>query len=129
MYGVEPICKALQVAPSTYYAAKQRPLSARAQGDAVLKRELQRVHAANFGVYGVRKLWRQLLREGSTVGRDRVHRLMRELGISGVLRGKGKRTTWAAPVGARPADLVDRKFNAPAPNRLWVADLTYIATW
>ena len=129
MYGVEPICKALQVAPSTYYAAKQRPLSARAQSDAVLKRELQRAHAANFGVYGVRKLWRQLLRDGSTVGRDRVHRLMRELGISGVVRGKGKRTTWPAPVGTRPADLVDRKFNAPAPNRLWVADLTYIATW
>jgi len=128
-FGVEPICSALQVAPSTYYAAKQRPPSARAVSDAALKTDLSRVHAANYGVYGIRKLWRQLLREGHVVGRDRVQRLMRELGIAGVVRGKVKRTTWPAVVAARPADLVERRFSAPAPNRLWVADLTYIATW
>jgi putative transposase len=128
-YGVEPICTALQIAPSTYYAAKQRPPSRRVQSDAMLKPELQRIHAANFGVYGIRKLWRQLRREGHTVGRDRVQRLMCELGLAGVVRGKVKRTTWPAPVDGRPADLVERHFTAPAPNRLWVADLTYVATW
>ena len=79
-FGVEPICSALQVAPSTYYAATTRPPSPRSRSDALLKPELVRVHAANYGVYGVRKLWRQLAREGVTVGRDRVHRLMQELG-------------------------------------------------
>jgi len=128
-FGVEPICTTLQVAPSTYYAVKQRAPSARALSDAALKPAVERVHAANFGVYGIRKLWRQLRREGHLVGRDRVWRLMQELGIAGVVRGKVKRTTWPAPLAARPADLVERQFSAPAPNRLWVADLTYIATW
>jgi putative transposase len=128
-FGVEPICSALQVAPSTYYAASTRPPSPRSPSDVLLKPELLRVHAANYGVYGVRKLWRQLAREGVTVGRDRVHRLMRELGLAGVVRGKRTRTTLPAAVAARPGDLVERQFSAPAPNRLWVADLTYVATW
>jgi putative transposase len=128
-FGVEPICTMLQVAPSTYYAAKRRPPSARALGDAALKPELSRVHEDNFGVYGARKLWRQLLREGIRVGRDRVARLMRELGIAGVVRGKPKRTTIPAGLVDRPGDLVERRFRAVAPNRLWVADLTYVRTW
>ena len=128
-FGVEPICSALQVAPSTYYAASTRPPSPRSRSDVLLKPELLRVHAANYGVYGVRKLWRQLAREGVTVGRDRVHRLMQELGITGVVRGKRTRTPLPAAVAARPGDLVERQFSAPAPNRLWVADLTYVATW
>ena len=128
-FGVEPICTTLQVAPSTYYAATSRPPSKRAQSDARLKPELSRIHTENKDAYGVRKMWRALRREGVTVGRDRVARLMAELGLAGVVRGKAKRTTVSADVGARPADLVERRFTAPAPNRLWVADLTYVATW
>jgi putative transposase len=128
-YGVEPICTVLQVAPSTYYAAKKRAPSQRACQDASLKPELQRVHRDNFGVYGVRKMWRQLHREGFHVGRDRVARLMRDLGLAGVMRGKTKRTTIPGELAQRPGDLVDRQFTALAPNRLWVADLTYVATW
>jgi len=126
--GVEPICRVLQVAPSSYYAAKVRPPSARALRDAQLKLDIARVHAANFGVYGVRKLWRALRREGRAIGRDRVSRLMAALGLAGVSRAKSIRTTQPAPVGGRPADLVERVFSAPAPNRLWVADLTYVWT-
>jgi putative transposase len=128
-FGVEPICRTLQVAPATYYAARRRPPSARALRDAELEVEIARVHKDNFSVYGVRKVWRQLGREGIAVGRDRVARLMRELGIAGVVRGKPRRTTTPAPTADRPADLVERDFSAPAPNRLWVADLTYVATW
>jgi putative transposase len=128
-YGVEPICTVLQVAPSTYYAAKTRPPSARAQSDARLKPELSRIHTANQDAYGVRKMWRQLRREGFAVGRDRVARLMAEMGLAGVVRGKAPRTTWPGAVSERPADLVQRRFTAVAPNRLWVADLTYVATW
>jgi putative transposase len=128
-YGVKPICTVLQVAPSTYYAAKTRPPSARAQEDARLKPELLRVHTANHDAYGVRKMWRQLRRESIAVGRDRVARLMAELGLAGVVRGKAPRTTWPGAVSERPADLVQRRFTAVAPNRLWVADLTYVATW
>ena len=128
-FGVQPICHTLQVAPSTYYAARSRPPSARALRDAELKVEIARVHEDNFEVYGARKVWRQLGREGIAVGRDRVARLMRELGIAGVVRGKPRRTTTPAPTADRPADLVERDFTAPAPNRLWVADLTYVATW
>jgi len=128
-WGVEPICRTLQVAPATYYAARTRPPSARALRDAQLKVEIARVHKDNFEVYGVRKVWRQLGREGIAVGRDRVARLMRELGIAGVVRGKPRPTTTPAPTADRPADLVERDFSAPAPNRLWVADLTYVATW
>ena len=129
-WGVEPICRVLQVAPSTYYAARDRPPSARARRDTQLKLEIRRVYDANFGVYGARKVWRQLGREGIAVGRDRVARLMGELGVCGVVRGRPRRTTTPAePAEQRPADLVERNFSAPAPNRLWVADLTYVATW
>ena len=128
-FGVEPVCRTLRVARSTYYAARTRPPSRRAREDAALKPQLEQVHAGNFGVYGARKLWRQLRREGVAVGRDRVARLMAELGLARAVRGKVKRTTIAAAVAARPADLVERRFTAPAPNRLWVADLTYIPTW
>ena len=134
MFGVEPICTVLteagaQIAPSTYYASKSRPPSARAVHDEQLKVEIQRVFDANLGVYGVRKIWRQLKREGHQVPRCQVERLMRELGLFGAVRGKTKRTTVPAEVAARPGDLVERVFRAPAPNQLWVADLTYVATW
>jgi len=128
-WGVEPICQALEVAPSTYYAATSRPSSARQLRDEQLKIEIVRVHEKNFGVYGVEKIWRQLNREGIRVGRDRVARLMRELNLEGAVRGKRKRTTVASELNERPADLVDRNFRALAPNRLWVADLSYVSTW
>jgi putative transposase len=128
-FGVEPICRTLQMAPSTYYAAVSRSPSARAVRDEELKAEITRVHQSNFGVYGVRKVWCQLTREAVSVGRDRVARLMRDVQLVGVRRGATKRTTVPAQVEQRPADLVERQFTAPAPNRLWVADLTYVATW
>jgi putative transposase len=128
-FGVEPICQVLEVAPSTYYAARSRPTSARHLRDEELKVEIARVHKENFGVYGIEKVWRQLNREGIRVGRDRVARLMRDLDLEGVVRGQRKRTTVPADLDERPADLVDRNFRAPAPNRLWVADLSYISTW
>jgi len=93
-------------------------------GDEQLKGEIVRVHQVNLGVYGVRKVWRQLNREGIPVARCRVERLMRQLGLAGAVRGKVKRTTVPAEVAARPGDLLDRNFTAPAPNRVWVADLT-----
>jgi putative transposase len=128
-WGIEPICKTLQVAPSTYYAAVSHTPSVRQVADDHLKLEIARVHRDNFGVYGIEKVWHQLQREGKKVGRDRVARLMDELELEGVVRGKRKRTTLPAEVSARPADLVDRKFTAAAPNALWVADLTYVSTW
>ena len=94
-----------------------------------LKPEIERVHAANYGVYGARKVWLALNREGIEVARCTVERLMAELGLTGAVRGKVKRTTIADPTAARPADLVQRRFGPPAPNRLWVADLTYVSTW
>ena len=128
-WGVEPICRLLPIAPSTYYAAKARPPSARALADAELSPQILRVFKDNYEVYGAEKIWRQLRREGFKVGRDRVARLMKTLGIAGVVRGKTKRTTIPAATGDRPGDLVRRRFSAPAPNRLWVADLTYVPTW
>ena len=128
-WGIEPICKALQVAPSTYYAAVSRQPSARQLSDERLKTEIGRVYRDNFGVYGIEKVWRQLNREGIEVGRDRVARLMDDLELSGVVRGKKKRTTIPDEVSPRPADLVERNFTAAAPNALWVADLTYVSTW
>ena len=118
----------LQFAPSAYYAARDRPLSARSVRDAELTVEIRRVFDDNFGVYGVDKLWRQLRREGFDVGRDQVARLMRAMGLRGAARGKTKRTTVADRRTERPADLVKRNFTAPAPNRLWVADITYVWT-
>jgi putative transposase len=127
-WGVEPICRTLAIAPSSYYAAKVRPLSARALRDAELGEQIATVHRTHFGVYGVRKLWHQLRREGEAVGRDQVGRLMRVLGLTGATRTKRIRTTKPAPLAERPADLVERVFTATAPNRLWVADLTYVCT-
>jgi putative transposase len=128
-FGVEPICRVLPIAPSTYHAAKRRPPSARALRDTELKAEIARVHAEHFSVYGARKVWRQLGREGIAVARCTVERLMGELGLRGAVRGKTRRTTTPDTTTARPADLVERDFSASRPNQLWVADLTYVATW
>jgi transposase InsO family protein len=134
VYGVEPICSVLPIAPSTYYAHKARQadpsrLPERARRDAALKVEIQRVYNENRQVYGARKVWRQLHREGFPVARCTVERLMRQVGLQGVVRGKKVRTTIADEAAARPADLVERDFSAFHPNQLWVADLTYVATW
>lgn len=130
MWGVEPICRVCQIAPSTYYAAKSRPPSARSIRDAELKVEIQRVYDANLQVYGADKIWDHLnLEDGIQVGRCRVERLMREMGLAGCRRGRTwVRTTEGDDTLYRPADLVDRTFAAPAPNRLWVADITYVKT-
>jgi putative transposase len=128
-WGIEPICTTLQLAPSTYFAARSRPPSQRSLDDAVLADEILRVWKDNYEVYGVRKVWRQLHREGIAVGRDRVQRLMKTLGIAGVRRGKKRRTTVPDVTADRPDDLVQRSFWATVPNRLWVADLTYVPTW
>jgi putative transposase len=129
-YGVEPICRTLEIAPSTYYAARSRLPSARQRRDEELKPKIGKVHADNYDVYGAEKVWRQLLRESVEVGRDRTARLMAELGLSGITRSARRRTTVAAETApAQPGDLVDRNFSAAAPNRLWVADLTYVSTW
>ena len=126
-FGVEPICTQLQVAPSTYYAAKARNPCARARRDGDLEVHIQRVYDHNYQVYGARKIWRQPHREGIPVARCTVERLMRALGLAGVVRGKPKCTTIPAEPAERPADLVERDFTADRPNELWVADLTYIA--
>jgi putative transposase len=128
-YGVEPICTQLPIAPSTYRGAKARPPSARTMRDTELKTEIARVHAENFGVYGARKVWRQMNREGIAVARCTVERLMHEMSLQGVRRGKARKTTTPDVSGARPADLVARDFPASRPNELWVADLTYVRTW
>lgn len=128
-FGVEPICTTLQFAPSTYWSAKRRPQSARSERDQALREHITRVHRENFGVYGAPKIWAQLNREGHRVARCTVERLMRDLGLRGAVRGKPKRTTIADYTIERPRDLVDRQFTATAPNRLWVADLTYVRTW
>jgi putative transposase len=127
-YGVEPICTVLQFAPATYYAAKGRPASARSLRDEDLKGEITRIWNEHRRVYGADKVWAQLRREGIQVARCTVERLMRDLGIRGVVRGKTVRTTFPDAAATRPADLVDRQFRASAPNRLWVADLTYVKT-
>ena len=127
-FGVEPICQVLAIAPSTYYAARTRPPSKRSLEDEKLRARISKVHKGNFEVYGVRKVWRQLRREDVEVGRDHVGRLMAELGLCGVTRTKKVRTTTPAAESDRPADLVDRVFTADAPDRLWVADLTYVWT-
>lgn len=127
--GVEPICNVLQVAPSTYYAARSRPLSARALRDATLLPVLVALWSANYRVYGARKLWKAAQRAGHDLGRDQVARLMAKAGIEGLRRGKKRKTTKADPDAPRHPDLVERRFVAEAPNRLWVTDLTYVATW
>jgi putative transposase len=134
IHGVEPVCKVLQIAPSTWYEHARRKAnpdlrSVRAREDERLCKEITRVHAANFGVYGARKIWLQLNREGISIGRDRVARLMVRLGLEGVVRGKAVRTTVSDKAAACPFDLVNRQFLAPAPNKLWVSDFTYVSTW
>ena len=128
-FGVEPMCAQLPIAPSTYYAAKSRPPSARQLRDEELKPEIIRVYEANQSVYGPRKVWRELRRQGFTVARCTVERLMRALGLKGEVRGKTWKTTFPDLSAPRPFDLVERDFAVSAPNRLWVADLTYIRTW
>jgi putative transposase len=128
-FGVEPICKVLRVAPSTYYAVKSRPLSARAIRDAVMIPILVAIWSANYRVYGAHKLWKAAQRAGHDLGRDQVARLMHKAGIEGVCRRKRLRTTRPDPAAPRPADLVQRDFSATAPNQLWVTDLTYVPTW
>jgi len=128
-WGVEPICRVLPIAASTYYAAKKRPTALRTLRDEDLKVEIERVWEDNFKVYGARKIWIALNREGIRVARCTVARLMRQLGIRGAVRGKTYRTTWPhEDATERSRDLVERAFNAPAPNRLWVADVTYART-
>ncbi len=128
-FGVEPICDTLQIAPSTYYAAKTRPISARALNDEVLGNALCEIHAANFSVYGTRKMWKAMRRAGHDVGRDQVARLMRNQGLYGVRRAKKVRTTRRDDSAPRSPDLVERNFTASSPNQLWVTDLTYVPTW
>jgi hypothetical protein len=133
-FGVEPICRVLtdfgmQIAPSTYYAAITRPSSARAVRDEQLKKDITRVYEENYSVYGAEKVWWALGWEGIAVGRCRVKRLMRKLGLVGAVRGKKVRTTVPDPDAARTPDLVKRQFPAGAPNRLWAADFTYVSTW
>jgi putative transposase len=128
-FGVEPICTVLQVAPSTYYASKSRPISARAVRDAVMIPVLVAIWAANYRVYGALKLWKAVRRAGHEIGRDQVARLMRQAGIEGVSRKRRLRTTKPDPSAPRPADLVQRDFTAAGPNQLWVTDLTYVPTW
>ena len=134
LHGVEPICKVLPIAPSTYrkHVAQRRDplrLSARARRDLALKPEIARVFAENFAVYGVRKVWRQMRREGFTIARCTVERLMRDMGLHGVIRGKPLRTTISDKAAPCPLDRVNRQFHAAAPNRLWVSDFTYVSTW
>jgi len=133
-HGVEPICRVLPIAPSTYHAHAARradpgKLPARTQRDITLRSEIRRVYEENFRVYGVRKVWRQLLREGTALARCTVARLMRTMGLQGVMRGKRVRTTISNAAAPCPLDRVNRQFKAPRPNALWVSDFTYVATW
>ena len=133
-YGVEPICRVLPIAPSTYHehmARRADPsrLPARAQRDAELQAEIRRVFEENLRVYGMRKVWRQLQREGVQVARCTVARLMRDIGLAGIIRGKPARTTVSDKAAPCPLDRVNRQFRVPAPNMLWVSDFTYVSTW
>ena len=127
--GVEPICQTSQVAPSTYYAARDRTPSRRARQDAELTPRLLKLWKANYEVYGSRKLWKAARRAGIEIGRDQTARLMRTAGIRGALRSKRVRTTRRDKDAGRHPDLVKRQFTATAPNELWVTDLTFVATW
>ena len=132
-HGVQPVLEALQqtpveIAPSTYYAAKSRPESVRAARDRELAEKIEQVHEDNYSVYGARKVWAELNRQGVEVARCTVERLMREIGLRGLLRDKSARTTRPAAETGRPGDLVKRDFTATRPNELWVADITYVRT-
>jgi putative transposase len=134
VFGVEPICRVLAehgcpIASSTYRAFRSRPASARERRDQQLARHILRIHKENYHVYGARKVWLTLNREGMTVARCTVERLMRTLGLRGAVRGRKVRTTIVDGDAHRPTDLVQRRFTVHAPNRLWVADFTYVATW
>lgn len=134
VHGVESICKVMPIAPSIYYEAKAREadwirLPPRARHDEVLRVEIRRVWKQNFEVYGARKVWRELNREGIPVARCTVERLMASMGLQGVVRGRKARTTIPDPNASRPLDLVKREFSANRPNQLWVADFTFVATW
>jgi transposase InsO family protein len=134
VYGVEPITRLLPIASSTYHEHVRRlrepqRVPARQKRDAELSQEILRVHAENFGVYGRRKVWRQMLRDGTRVARCTVTRLMRQLGLKGVVRGKVVKTTMPDKAAACPLDKVQRQFRAAAPNRLWLSDFTYVSTW
>ena len=133
-HGVEPICAELPIAPSTYYEQKVRVLDPsrlppRVHRDSVLEVEIQRVWDENFRVYGARKVWRQLNREQIPIAKCTTERLMQKLGLRGVVRGKGYKTTIPDLMAERPMDLVERTFTASRPNQLWVADITFVATW
>ena len=134
-YGVEPICQILPIAPSTYHEQKARErdpsrLPGRWVRDAELREKIEKIWKKNFGVYGARKVWRELIRKDVKVARCTVERLMRQMGLRGAVRGrKFKKTTLVDENCTRPSDLVQRDFTADRPNRLWVADLTYVATW
>ena len=133
-YGVEPICRVIKIAPSTYHAHTHRRANpetapARIRRDAALRPEIERVFNENFAVYGARKVWRQLQREGFDVARCTVERLMKAMGLQGVVRGKVKRTTVPDKAAACPLDHVNRQFHAERPNALWVSDFTYVSTW
>ena len=132
--GVESICRTLQFAPSAYYERKRRSIepelrSLRRKTDEALRIAIRRVWEDNFQVYGARKVWRQLRREGNDVARCTVERLMREMGLRGIIRGRTKRTTIPVDRDPKPLDLVQRRFGADRPDQLWVADFTYVATW
>jgi transposase InsO family protein len=134
VYGVEPICRVLPIAPSTYHAHAARRADpdtapARTRRDVVLRRYIRRVWEENFRVYGVRKVWRQLKREGFDIARCTVSRLMRDLGLQGVIRGKSVKTTISDKAAPCPLDHVNRQFKALRPNALWLSDFTYVATW
>jgi putative transposase len=134
VFGVEPICRLLPIAPSTYYEnIAKRPdvdrLSIRARRDIALKVEIRRAFDENFHVYGVRKVWRQLQREGFDIARCTVARLMKAMGLQGIIRGKAIKTTFPDKSAPSALDRVNRQFKAPAPNRLWVSDFTYVSTW
>jgi putative transposase len=128
-FGVEPICKELRIAPSTYYARKSRPPSKMAERHEAMKPKIEKTFEENYRVYGVHKIWKQMNRQGDPIGRDQVGRLMGELGIEGTRRGRKRKTTKADPAALRPPDLVDRDFSASRPNQLWVTDFTYVPTW
>lgn len=133
-HGVEPICKHLPIAPSTYYRhlemlAVPDCRSQRARRDEALRFEIRRVFDDNWRVYGVRKIWHQLQREGYNVARCTVARLMKTMGLQGIIRGKPHKTTVPDKKSPCPLDKVNRQFKVPAPNRLWVSDFTYVATW
>lgn len=133
-HGVEPIIDALQgtcaeIAPSTYYAARARPPSARTVADQLTLAKVKAIHATNYGVYGARKTWHALTRQDYVVARCTVERVMRANGIHGITKAKSPRSTIPGPVGARPDDFVRRAFTAEGPNQLWVADITYIRTF